>query len=170
MSCECCHLKLEIFGYNILANAKMQCRGIFAFMALLTTLLNLHTAKLNVHGKALWTFNTVCEVCAIFFALHLHLFSNMNAAATKGCTSFWVYIISTFFQAMTTFFQARPLSSKRSVRAEPGVSASCLLLLVHVRGTAMPVPLSGQRGAVTGPGEDITFQVARPHSAGRPSD
>ena len=56
------------------------------------------------------------------------------------------------------------------VRADPGLSASCLLLLIHVRGTAFHVPVSAQRGAVTGPGEDVTFQVARPHSAGRPSD
>ena len=39
-----------------------------------------------------------------------------------------VNVKSIFFQEMTTFFQARPLFSKRSVRADPTLSASCLLL------------------------------------------
>ncbi len=51
---------------------------------------------------------------------------------------------------MTTFFQVRPLFSQRSVRADPGLSESCLLLLLHVSGTALHVPVSAQRGAVLG--------------------
>ncbi len=39
------------------------------------------------------------------------------------------------------FFQARPLFPLRSVRADQGLSASCLLLLIHVRGTALHVPV-----------------------------
>ena len=54
-----------------------------------------------------------------------------------------------FFPTRTIFFQARPLFSKRSVRADPTLSASCLLLLLDVSGTAEHGAVSAQCGAVT---------------------
>ena len=64
----------------------------------------------------------------------------------------------------------RPVFSNRSKMVDPVPSASFLRLHIHVRGTALHVPVPSQRGAATGPGEAITFQVGQPHRAGRPND
>ena len=61
-----------------------------------------------------------------------------------------IYVKSIFFQKMTTFFQARPLFSKRSVRADPTLPASCLLLQRPAAWCQCHGPVSAQGGAVTG--------------------
>jgi hypothetical protein len=55
-----------------------------------------------------------------------------------------------FFPNQGHFFPSATIFSKRSVRADPTLSASCLLLLLHVSGTAVHGAVSAQGGAVTG--------------------
>ena len=68
-----------------------------------------------------------------------------------------LYRYSSSVHEISIFFQPGPLFSKRDhffpsalVRADPTLSASCLLLLPHVSGTAVHGAVSALGGAVTG--------------------